>query len=132
MNSPEGPRVRSHRLSDGFIVTNNHVVGGADKVEVRLSDGKVYPATIVGTDPKSDVAVIKINKTGLPAIKIGDSSKVRIGSFVLAVGNPFGLEQTVTMGIVSALEDPDWASPIMRALSRRTLPSIPEIQVARW
>jgi len=89
--------------SDGFIVTNNHVVGGADKVEVRLSDGRVFPATIVGTDPKSDVAIIKISKTGLPAIKIGDSGKVRIGSFVLAVGNPFGLEQTVTMGIVSAL-----------------------------
>ncbi len=89
--------------SDGFIVTNNHVVGGADKVEVRLSDGRVFPATIVGTDPKSDVAIIKINRTGLPAIKIGDSGKVRIGSFVLAVGNPFGLEQTVTMGIVSAL-----------------------------
>jgi serine protease Do len=89
--------------SDGYIVTNNHVVGGADKVEVRLSDGRVFPATIVGTDPKSDVAVIKISKTGLPAIKIGDSNKVRIGSFVLAVGNPFGLEQTVTMGIVSAL-----------------------------
>ena len=89
--------------SDGYIVTNNHVVGGADKVEVRLSDGRGFPATIVGTDPKSDVAIIKINKTGLPAIKIGDSSKLRIGSFVLAVGNPFGLEETVTMGIVSAL-----------------------------
>ncbi|HWR69359.1 MAG TPA: DegQ family serine endoprotease [Desulfomonilia bacterium] len=89
--------------SDGYIMTNNHVVGGADKVEVRLSDARVFPATIVGTDPKSDVAIIKINKTGLPAIKIGDSAKLRIGDFVLAVGNPFGLEQTVTMGIVSAL-----------------------------
>lgn len=88
---------------DGYIVTNNHVVGGADKVEVRLSDSTVFPATIVGTDPKSDVAIIKISKTGLPAIKIGDSSRLRIGSFVLAVGNPFGLEQTVTMGIISAL-----------------------------
>ncbi len=89
--------------SDGYIVTNNHVVGGADKVEVQLSDGRVFPATIVGTDPKSDVAIIKINKTGLPAIKIGDSSKLRIGSFVMAIGNPFGLGGTVTMGIVSAL-----------------------------
>jgi len=89
--------------SDGYIVTNNHVVGGADKVEVRLSDATVFPATIVGTDPKSDVAIIKISKTGLPAMKIGDSSRLRIGSFVLAVGNPFGLEQTVTMGIISAL-----------------------------
>lgn len=89
--------------SDGYIVTNNHVVGGADRVEVRLSDARVFSATIVGTDPKSDVAIIKINKTGLPAIKIGDSTKLRIGDFVLAVGNPFGLEQTVTMGIISAL-----------------------------
>ncbi|HNQ85243.1 MAG TPA: DegQ family serine endoprotease [Deltaproteobacteria bacterium] len=89
--------------SDGYIVTNNHVVGGADKVEVRLSDARVFQAVIVGTDPKSDLAVIKISKTGLPAIKIGDSSKLRIGDFVLAVGNPFGLEQTVTMGIISAL-----------------------------
>ncbi len=89
--------------SDGYIVTNNHVVGGADKVEVRLSDARVFQATIVGTDPKSDVAIIKINKTGLPSIKIGDSTRLRIGDFVLAVGNPFGLEQTVTMGIISAL-----------------------------
>ncbi len=88
---------------DGYIVTNNHVVGGADKVEVRLSDARVFPATIVGADPKSDVAIIKINRTGLPAIRIGDSAKLRIGDFVLAVGNPFGLEQTVTMGIISAL-----------------------------
>lgn len=88
---------------DGYIVTNNHVVGGADKVEVRLSDARVFQATIVGTDPKSDLAIIKINKTGLPAIKIGDSTRLRIGDFVLAIGNPFGLEQTVTMGIVSAL-----------------------------
>lgn len=88
---------------DGYIVTNNHVVGGADRVEVRLSDARVYTAAIVGTDPKSDVAIIKIDKTGLPAIRVGDSTKLRIGDFVLAVGNPFGLEQTVTMGIISAL-----------------------------
>ncbi|HOO37477.1 MAG TPA: DegQ family serine endoprotease [Deltaproteobacteria bacterium] len=88
---------------DGYIVTNNHVVGGADKVEVRLSDERVFQARIIGTDPKSDVAIIKIEEQGLPAITIGDSSSLRIGSFVLAVGNPFGLEQTVTMGIVSAL-----------------------------
>lgn len=88
---------------DGYIVTNNHVVGGADNVEVRLSDGRVFAARIIGTDPKSDVAIIKIEEKSLPAITIGDSSNLRIGSFVLAVGNPFGLEQTVTMGIISAL-----------------------------
>jgi len=89
--------------SDGYIITNDHVVAGADKVEVRLADNRVMTARIIGTDPKSDVAVVKIDATGLPAIPIGDSSKLRIGSFVLAVGNPFGLGQTVTMGIVSAL-----------------------------
>ena len=88
---------------DGYIVTNNHVVGGADTVGVRLSDERVFPAEIIGTDPKSDVAIIKIEEKDLPAIPIGDSANLRIGSFVLAVGNPFGLEQTVTMGIISAL-----------------------------
>jgi len=89
--------------SDGYIITNDHVVAGADKVEVRLADNRVMTARIIGTDPKSDVAVVKIEAKGLPAIPIGDSSRLRIGSFVLAVGNPFGLGQTVTMGIVSAL-----------------------------
>ncbi|MBN2297723.1 MAG: DegQ family serine endoprotease [Deltaproteobacteria bacterium] len=88
---------------DGYIVTNNHVVGGADEIEVRLSDERVFPARIIGTDPKSDVAIIKIEAQDLPGIRIGDSSNLRIGSFVLAVGNPFGLEQTVTMGIISAV-----------------------------
>ncbi len=89
--------------NDGYIVTNNHVVGGADDIEVRLSDERVFPARIIGTDPKSDVAIIKIDAEGLPGIRVGDSSNLRIGSFVLAVGNPFGLEQTVTMGIISAV-----------------------------
>jgi serine protease Do len=89
--------------SDGYIITNNHVVGGADKVEVRLSDERVFTARIIGTDPKSDVAIVKIEAKGLPTIPVGDTSKLRIGTFVLAVGNPFGLGQTVTMGIISAL-----------------------------
>ncbi len=88
---------------DGYIITNNHVVGGAEKVEVKLSNGRVYKAKIIGTDPKSDIGVIKINATNLPAISIGDSSKLRVGTVVLAIGNPFGLGQTVTMGIISAL-----------------------------
>jgi serine protease Do len=89
--------------SEGYIITNNHVVGGADKVEVRLSDERVFTARIIGTDPKSDVAIVKIEAKGLPTIPVGDTSKLRIGTFVLAVGNPFGLGQTVTMGIISAL-----------------------------
>jgi serine protease Do len=89
--------------SDGYIVTSNHVVSGADEVEVRLSDERVFTARIIGNDPKSDVAVIKIEARNLPAIRIGDSSDLRIGSYVLAVGNPYGLEGTVTHGIISAL-----------------------------
>lgn len=88
---------------NGYIVTNNHVVGGADEVEVLTSDGRSFPAKIIGTDPQSDVAVVKIEAKGLPAIKTADSSKLHIGDFVLAVGNPFGLQQTVTHGIISAL-----------------------------
>jgi serine protease Do len=88
---------------DGFIVTNNHVVGGADEVEVRLADERVFAAKIIGADPKSDVAVIKIDAKNLPVIRLGDSSKLKIGHFVIAVGNPFGLEGTVTHGIISAL-----------------------------
>ncbi|HOI06784.1 MAG TPA: DegQ family serine endoprotease [Deltaproteobacteria bacterium] len=88
---------------DGFIVTNNHVVGGADEVEVRLADERLFPAKIIGTDPKSDLAVIKIDAKNLPVIRIGDSSKLKVGHFVIAVGNPFGLEGTVTHGIISAL-----------------------------
>jgi serine protease Do len=108
-NSPQQERVQRSLGSgviisaDGYIITNNHVVGGADKVEVRLSDNRVFQARIIGTDPKSDVAVIKIESRGLPYLPVGDSTKLRIGTFVLAVGNPFGLGQTVTLGIVSAL-----------------------------
>jgi Do/DeqQ family serine protease len=89
--------------SDGYIITNNHVISGADKVEVRLSDSRVFQARIIGTDPKSEVAVVKIDAKGLPSLPVGDTSKLRIGTFVLAIGNPFGLGQTVTFGIVSAL-----------------------------
>lgn len=108
-NAPQEERVQRSLGSgviispDGYILTNNHVVGGADKVEVKLSDSRVFTAHIIGTDPKSDVAVIKIDSRGLPWLPVGDSSKLRIGTFVLAVGNPFGLGQTVTLGIVSAL-----------------------------
>ena len=87
---------------DGYIVTNNHVVDGATDVEVTLTDRREFKAKVIGTDPKTDVAVIKIEADHLPAITVGDSSKLRIGDEVLAIGNPFGVGQTVTMGIVSA------------------------------
>lgn len=87
---------------DGYIVTNNHVVADADEVEVSLYDKRVFKATVLGTDPSTDIAVIKVPETDLPAIKYGNSDKVNVGEWVLAVGNPFNLTSTVTAGIVSA------------------------------
>jgi len=88
---------------DGYIVTNNHVVEHADEIHVLLADKRRFKAKLVGTDPKTDVAVIKVAATGLPTLPWGDSSQLQVGEMVLAVGNPFGLNQTVTMGIISAV-----------------------------
>jgi serine protease Do len=88
---------------DGYIFTNNHVVEQADKILVKLSDGKEYEAKVIGKDAKTDIALIKIKPNdSLPVAETGDSEKLRVGDWVLAIGNPFGLEQTVTAGIVSA------------------------------
>src|SRR5712664_2834957 len=87
---------------EGYILTNNHVVDGATDVKVTLSDRRELKAKIVGTDPKTDVAVLKIEGSNFPAITLGDSSKVQVGDYALAIGDPFGVGQTVTMGIVSA------------------------------
>ena len=88
--------------ADGYIMTNAHVVDGADEVVVTLTDKREFKAKIVGADKRSDVAVVKINATGLPAVKVGDASRLRVGEWVMAIGSPFGLENTVTAGIVSA------------------------------
>ncbi len=89
---------------DGYILTANHVVDGMDQIEVAIPDSKQeYTAKVVGTDPPTDVAVLKIDATGLPAITLGDSDQLEVGDIVLAIGNPFGVGQSVTMGIVSAL-----------------------------
>ena len=86
----------------GFILTNNHVVGDADEIEVRLNDGRKLKAEVVGRDERSDLAVIKVKASGLVAAKLGDSESLKIGEWVVAAGNPFGLENTITAGIVSA------------------------------
>jgi serine protease Do len=86
----------------GYIITNNHVVGDADKVSVTLQDGRTFTASIVGTDPQSDVAVVKIDAGNLTALPLGDSDSLVVGEWVVAVGNPFGLTNTITAGIVSA------------------------------
>ncbi|MDH4322020.1 MAG: DegQ family serine endoprotease [Desulfobulbaceae bacterium] len=88
---------------DGYIVTNNHVVENAEEINIRLTNLEEYDAKLIGRDPKTDLALIKIEpKNGLPVAEFGDSEKLRVGDWVLAIGNPFGLEQTVTAGIVSA------------------------------
>ena len=88
--------------SDGLIMTNAHVVDGADEVLVTLTDKREFKAKIIGADKRSDVALVKIEATGLPAVKVGDVSKLRVGEWVMAIGSPFGLENSVTAGIVSA------------------------------
>src|SRR5581483_9179244 len=89
--------------SDGYIVTNNHVIAKADEIKVLLNDKREFTGKVVGTDPKTDVAVVKINAKDLPTIPWGDSDKLEVGEFILAIGNPFALNSTVTMGIVSAV-----------------------------
>lgn len=88
--------------ADGYIVTNNHVIDGADRLEVLLNDNSTYDAKVIGTDEATDLALIKIDAKGLSAISFGDSDAVKVGEWVLAVGNPFGFNSTVTAGIVSA------------------------------
>jgi Do/DeqQ family serine protease len=107
---PDSPRKRVERslgsgviFSDqGYILTNHHVIGGADAIQVFLRDGRSAAAKVIGGDPETDLAVLKIDLKNLPAITLGKSERVRIGDVVLAIGNPFGVGQTVTMGIVSA------------------------------
>ncbi len=105
---PKGPQVRIGTGSgviisdEGYIVTNNHVVADADDIEVTLHDNRTFKATVVGTDPSTDIAVIQIKAKELPKLSFANSDEVRVGQWVLAVGNPFGLTSTVTAGIVSA------------------------------
>jgi serine protease Do len=106
--SPDTPRAPRAGLgsgvitsADGYVVTNNHVIDGADSVRVELFDRRSFDATVVGTDPASDLALLKIEATGLPTVPLGDSEALQVGEPVMAIGNPFGLEQTVTTGIVS-------------------------------
>jgi serine protease Do len=88
--------------ADGFVMTNAHVIDGADEVIVTLTDKREFKARVVGADKRTDVAVVKIEATGLPAVKVGDVSRLKVGEWVMAIGSPFGLENSVTAGIVSA------------------------------
>ena len=103
---PDSPGSGSGVIIDkkGYIVTNNHVVGDAEEVEVRLSDKRRMTGKVIGKDPDTDLAVVKVeSETDLPVVVLGDSSNVRVGQWVIAVGNPFGLDRTVTLGVVSAI-----------------------------
>ncbi len=88
---------------DGFILTNSHVVHGADKLEVTLADGQVFPGTLVGEDPETDLAVVRINASQLSHARLGDSKTIRVGQIAIALGSPYGFQHTVTAGVVSAL-----------------------------
>ena len=87
--------------ADGYILTNAHVVDGADEITVRLTDKREFKAKVIGTDKRTDVALIRIDATGLPVVKLGDPNKLKVGEWVLAIGSPFGFDNTVTAGIVS-------------------------------
>jgi len=111
-NIPNAPRERVSQslgsgvivdAEEGFVLTNNHVIAGADDISVTLSDGRSFDAEVIGTDPDTDLAMVRIPAEDLQALPFADSNQLRVGDFVVAVGNPFGLGQTVTSGIVSAL-----------------------------
>ncbi len=105
-----GPQTRRDRSlgsgfllsTDGYIVTNDHVVRDAESIQVKLSNDKMYDAKVVGSDPKTDIAVIKITAVDLPAAVLGDSDKLEVGQWAIAIGNPFGLDRTMTVGVISA------------------------------
>lgn len=87
---------------EGHIITNHHVIAGMEKIEIQLTDGRVEPAQLIGSDPQTDIAVLKINAKNIEPLPMGDSDEVRVGQMVFAVGNPFGLQESVTQGIISA------------------------------
>ncbi|NCV25543.1 MAG: serine peptidase, partial [Betaproteobacteria bacterium] len=115
--SPNGPRGRGGGgaeevprgvgsgfviTADGFILTNHHVVSGADEIIVTMTDRREFKAKLIGSDERTDVALLKVEASGLPRLSFGDSNKLRVGEWVVAIGSPFGLDSTVTAGIVSA------------------------------
>ena len=118
--------------NQGHILTNNHVVEDAEKINVTFYDGVEATAKVVGTDKQSDVAVIKVENTSYPPLPKGDSSKLKVGELVMAVGSPFGLSQSVTTGIISAPSGTPSASTSTSRSSRPTRRSTGATRAARW
>jgi putative serine protease PepD len=116
---------------DGYIITNNHLAGGAETITVTLEDGRSYDASLVGADPAADIAVVKIDASGLKPVTVGDSDSLVVGQLVVAIGSPLGFQQTVTSGIVSALHrsvqalDPSGAAWTMDGLIQTDAPINP-------
>ncbi|MEE9198794.1 MAG: trypsin-like peptidase domain-containing protein [Dehalococcoidia bacterium] len=103
---------------DGYILTNSHVVQGAGKIDIQTASGEAYPAQVVGKDPDSDLAVVQVQASGLPTAALGDSDSLRVGQVVIAIGNPLGLQATVTTGVISAL------GRSLRSLTGRLIDSV--------
>ena len=117
---------------DGYLVTNAHVVSDAERIQVKLSDNRRFEGRLIGQDDRVDLALIKIEATGLPVAELGDSNRLRVGEFVLALGHPFGLEQTVSFGIVSRKGAPLLVAPRPASTSSRRMPrSIPATPAGR-
>lgn len=116
----------------GYIITNNHVIDKADEIKVTLSNGETYSAKLIGTDPDSDVAIIQIKAKNLTAIPLANSEALQVGDFAVAIGNPFGLGQTVTSGIISAIERSGLGIEGYETLFKPMPPSTPVTQVALW
>ena len=116
----------------GLIISNYHVVGKADEITVTLKDGRELKASLLGTDPESDVALLQVPAVGLSQVKLADSDDLQVGDFVVAIGNPFGLGQTVTSGIVSALGRSGLGIEATKTLFKPMHQSIPVTQVAHW
>ncbi len=120
--------------ADGTIVTSHHVIKDAQEIKVVLSDKREFPAKVIARDPQSDLALLKIDAHDLPHLELRDSDTLEVGDLVLAIGNPFGVGQTVTSGIsyVRAWRARLPASPITSSSSRPTPPSTPAIPAVRW
>ena len=117
--------------SRGYILTNYHVVGGAREIQVRLSDGRELRGQLAGSNQRMDIALVKVSAPGLKPATLGDSNRVRVGQWAMAIGSPFGLDQTVTVGVISAVDGTAWGKMPRGIICRPTPPSTRGTAAAR-